>query len=142
MKTYKPTLLYFIKIFGLIVFVLFSIFIISLFFDIIAYFLKSSWYELAVIILVNILFLVGSYFTIISNNPIIKFRDTYVIIGNQDIKYAEIEDFFSSKGGSEPYIMTSGGSRIDLQLSWFRKKDRIEIENTLKEKITALKKPS
>ena len=31
-------------------------------------------------------------------------------------------------------------NRIDIQLSWFRKKDRIEIQNIIEEKIEPLKK--
>ncbi|MDY8136942.1 hypothetical protein [Aquimarina sp. 2201CG5-10] len=142
MKTYKPSLLYLIKIFGLLVFASFSVLIFNLFFDVIGYFLKSSLFELIILIVVIILFVITSYFSILSNNPIIKFSDTHIIASNQEIAYDQIRDFFPSKGGSEPYIITSEGIRVDLQLSWFRKKDRIEIEDTLLKKIESSQTPS
>lgn len=135
-KTYTPNILYLIKIFGLIVSVVFSIVIISIFFDIIGYFIQSSWFELAIIIIALILLLIGSYFAILSNNPIIKFQDHYMTIGSLNVEYDQITGFFPSKGGSEPFILTSSGNRIDIQLSWFSKKDRVEIVNTIKENIT------
>ncbi|MDH7447536.1 hypothetical protein [Aquimarina sp. 2201CG14-23] len=137
MKQYRPTLLYFIKIFGLIILALFSVFIISLFFDIIAYFVQSSLFE-KLLFAILILVCIGVSFMIIrSNNPSIRLGQDTMIIGQEEISYHRIENFYPSKGGSEPYILTKDGRRIDLEISWFRKKDRVTIEQVILERINS-----
>lgn len=132
---YKPTVLYLIKILGLIVFVVAAAVMIGIFFDVPNFLFKSQWYERAILFFCVIMILLGSYFTIVANNPTIICTDSTIHIGVIELSYDEIDSFFESKGGSEPYVLTKDQERIDLQLSWFTKKDQIEITTILKEKI-------
>lgn len=134
-KVYKPTILYIIKIFGLIVFLAFTLGVISIFFDLFNYFLHSSVFELSIMIIAGALLVIGSYFIVISNNPIIKLEDKRMTIGHYTIDFENIKTFSGSKGGSEPFLITKDNDRIDLQLSWFSKKDQDEIAQLLQEKI-------
>ncbi|MBW1298448.1 hypothetical protein [Aquimarina litoralis] len=135
MKTYRATILYAIKIFGLIVCAGFAVFIISLFINIVSFFIESSFFEKIVISILFILFVIAAFQIIRSNNPSISFDENHMLIGRHEILYSEIENFHPAKGGSEPYITTKSGGKIDLEISWFRKRDRIAIEKTLSEKI-------
>ncbi|WP_299433040.1 hypothetical protein [uncultured Aquimarina sp.] len=135
MKQYRPTLLYSIKIFGLVVGAGFSVFIFSLFLDIVSFFVESSLFEKIIFILLIIVFIGAAFLIIRSNNPSISFNKDYMTIGRQEIAYDFIENLYPAKGGSEPYIITTDGEKIDLEISWFRKKDRIEIEKIILEKI-------
>ena len=135
MKQYRPTLVYIIKIFGLIIGAAFSIFIISLFINIISFFVESSLFEKIILILLTALFITAIFLIIRSNNPSISFKNDSLLIGRQEISFDQIEKFHPSKGGSEPYIVTKDGLKIDIETSWFRKKDRLEIEQIIVEKI-------
>ncbi|MHA7055635.1 hypothetical protein ACWGOQ_0000330 [Aquimarina sp. M1] len=135
MKQYRPTSLYVIKIFGLVVGAAFCIFIISLFIDIITFFVESSFFEKVTFIILMTLFIIAAFLIIRSNNPMISFDNDYIYIGRQKVRYNQVKKFFPAKGGSEPYIITKDGHKIDLETSWFRKKDRIEIERTILEKV-------
>ncbi len=135
MKHYRPTWLYIIKLFGLIVLAAMSIFIFSIFFDIVGYFVKSSLFEKIIAIVLNIVLVIAAYFIIKANNLKVKIGEDTMIIGHQTVPYDQIEYFFPAKGGSEPYIITKEGIKIDLEISWFSKKDRIEIKNSILEKI-------
>lgn len=135
MKTYHASILYAIKIFGLIVCAGFAVFIISLFINIVSFFIESSLFEKIVVGILGTSFLIAAFLIIRSNNPSISFHQKYMRIGRQEIPYEIIASFHSAKGGSEPYLLTKQGNKIDLEISWFRKKDRLEIEKTLIEKI-------
>ena len=135
MIRYRPTLLYVIKIFGLIICAAFSIFIISVFIDIVTFFVKSSFFEKISGIFLLLVLLIAAIRIIRSNNPSISFANDYMIVGYQEVKYDDIKKFYPSKGGSEPYIITKDNHKIDLEISWFRKKDRLEIEKGIAEKM-------
>jgi len=140
MKQYRPTLLYIIKIFGLIVGAGFSIFILSLFLDIVSFFVESSFFEKIIFILLIVVYIGAAFLIIRSNNPSISFNTDYMTIGRQEIAYDAIENLYPARGGSEPYIITTDGDKIDLETSWFKKKDRIEIEEIISEKIQSFTK--
>lgn len=135
MKTYNATILYVIKIFGLIICAGFAVFIMSLFINIVSFFIESSLFEKVIASILTFLFVIAAFLIIRSNNPSISFNEKYMRIGRQEIPYEIIASFHSAKGGSEPYLLTKKGNKIDLEISWFRKKDRLEIEKTLLEKI-------
>ncbi|SEM05593.1 hypothetical protein SAMN04487910_3994 [Aquimarina amphilecti] len=140
MKQYRPTLLYAIKIFGLIVCAGFGIFIISIFLNIVSLFVASSFFEKVIVILLIILFVISAFLIIRSNNPAIVTYEDYIRIGRQDVPYNTIQNFYIAKGGSEPYVVTKDGEKIDLEISWLSKKDRIEIEKVILENIESLTK--
>ncbi|WP_299258475.1 hypothetical protein [uncultured Aquimarina sp.] len=142
MKQYRPTFLYAIKIFGLVVGAGFSIFIISIFLDIVTFFVESSFFEKAIFTLLIVAFVFAAFLIIRSNRPTISFYNDYMIIGRQEVTYDIIKNFYPAKGGSEPYIVTKDEYKIDLEISWFRKKDRAEIEKIILEKIQPLTKQS
>ncbi|WP_378180662.1 hypothetical protein [Aquimarina sp. SS2-1] len=135
MKKYRPTLLYIVKIFGLIIGAAVAVFIVSLFLDVISFLVQSSIFEKSVAIFLIFLLVVAAFLIIRSNNPAISLDDNYIIIGRQQIQYDQIKAFYAAKGGSEPYIIINDGTKIDLEISWFSKKDRSEIEKTILEKI-------
>ncbi|AXT57638.1 hypothetical protein D1815_18465 [Aquimarina sp. AD1] len=140
MKQYRPTLLYAIKIFGLIVCAGFGVFIISVFLNIVSFFIASSIFEKIITVVLIALFIISAFLIIRSNNPGITTYEDYINIGNQDIPYNLIQSFYPAKGGSEPYVITTDGEKIDLEISWLSKKDRIEIEKTILENIKPLTK--
>ncbi len=142
MKQYRPTIFYIIKIFGLVVGAAFSIFICSLFLDIVSFFVESSFFEQLILVLLILAFVVAAFLIIRSNNPTISFATKHMIIGKLEVPYDQIENFYPAKGGSEPYVITKDGDKIDLEISWFRKKDREEIERIILEKTQLFTKRS
>ena len=75
------------------------------------------------------------YVIIISNKPVVRFENEALIYRYKKISFSDIADFQKSKGGSEPYIITHEGKRIDLELSWLKKQDREEIEHFLQSQL-------
>lgn len=45
--------------------------------------------------------------------------------------FSEIKSYHKGRGGSEPYVITHDGKQLDLELSWFSKRDREEIESII-----------
>ncbi|MFD2563745.1 hypothetical protein [Aquimarina rubra] len=140
MKKYRPTLLYIIKIFGLVVGAAFCVFIISLFTNIISFFVESSFFEKVIFILLIAVLVLAAFQIIRSNNPTIILDNNHMMIGRQKLNYDQIKKFYPAKGGSEPYLVTKAGHKIDLEISWFGKNDRAEIENIILEKVQSLTK--
>ncbi|MEW7289119.1 hypothetical protein [Aquimarina sp. 2304DJ70-9] len=130
MKTFKPTSLYIIKILGLIIGTSISIFGIT-------FFIGISIMASLLILLIVLIFI---YTILKSNKPAIQLSNTNININEVNIEYDQIESFHSSKGASEPYIISKSGEKIDLELSWFKKKDQAEIESMILEKIKSLNK--
>jgi len=117
-----------------------SVFILGIFFDILGYFMRSSLFEQILWGILIFILIIAAYLIIKANNPVIKLGEEDMVIGHQMIPYDQVESYFPSKGGSEPYIITKEGTKMDLEISWFSKKDRIEIKNTILEKIKTVKK--
>ena len=63
-----------------------------------------------------------------SKKPGFIFNDNGFKYKRKDIKYSEIKSFIPAQGGSEPEIVFKDNSTYVLELSWFLKKDRQEIE--------------
>jgi len=49
--------------------------------------------------------------------------------------FSELKSYHKSKGGSEPYVISHDGKQFDIELSWFSKKDRKEIESFIIQQI-------
>ncbi len=45
--------------------------------------------------------------------------------------FSEIKSYHKGRGGSEPYVITHDGKQLDIELSWFSKRDREEIESII-----------
>ncbi|MGH1386009.1 hypothetical protein [Kordia sp.] len=49
--------------------------------------------------------------------------------------FSDLKSYHPSKGGSEPYVISHDGKQFDIELSWFSKKDRQEIESFIIKQI-------
>lgn len=49
--------------------------------------------------------------------------------------FSEIKSYHKGKGGSEPFIISHEGKQYDIELSWFSKRDRKEIEAFITERV-------
>lgn len=136
-KSYKPTQLYFLKTIGLttatIAAFVFFYFFYSLF--------TISLPKIAIIV-INILFgiflLIALLFivlNILKGKPTLHLAEDYIKIKYKKIPFEEIKAYRKSKGGSEPEIVTTDNKTYILELSWFTKKDKAEIEAYLISKI-------
>ncbi len=76
------------------------------------------------------------YIVIASNKPVISFKEDYFWYRYKKILFSNIQSFHIARGGSEPYIITKEGNRIDLELSWLKKQDRKEIEETIQSQVS------
>lgn len=134
MKIYKPTLLYLFKIVGLLLSTILLICIFGFFYKV-SEVIIVLWQGNEIISLcIGIVFIVIFFFSN-TTNPAIIIEKEHLKINNQYVRFDQIKAFFNAKGGSEPYIITKKGKKIDIELSWFRKKDRIEIKNIIRGKI-------
>ena len=137
-KSYKPTQLYYLKTIGLVVATL-AAFVFFYFF----YSLFTLSLPKAAIIIINIffgLFLIIALLFIVLNilkgKPTLVLTDAYIKIKYKKILFENIKAYRRAKGGSEPEIVTKDNTNHILELSWFTKKDRVEIETYLRSKIS------
>lgn len=91
------------------------------------------------IYVVNIVFalftLVFLFMLITSKKPGFVFNDNGFKYKRKKVEYASIKKFIKAKGGSEPEIIFHDDNSLVLELSWFLKKDREEIENIIASNI-------
>lgn len=52
--------------------------------------------------------------------------------------FSQIKSYHKGRGGSEPYVITHDGKQLDIELSWFSKRDREEIESIILRKLEAV----
>ncbi|WP_299674783.1 hypothetical protein [uncultured Dokdonia sp.] len=52
-----------------------------------------------------------------------------------DFLYPYIKLYEISRGGSEPYLILINGKRVDLNISWLKKSEQLEIEAYLQNRI-------
>ncbi|GAA4276701.1 hypothetical protein [Aquimarina mytili] len=130
MKTFKPTVLYIIKALGSLIGISISVFVLNFFVNI----------STTTTLLLVFIALVFSYISFRYSKPTIQLCDSTITINELITEYEQIENYFPSKGGSEPYIVTKNGEKIDLELSWLKKKDQTEIESMILKKIKPLNK--
>lgn len=76
---------------------------------------------------------------LLRNKPKFVLSETKIKTNRFSLQYKNIKGYYPSKGASEPYLMTVDGKRYDLELSWFSKKDRLNIVETIKANIEATK---
>ncbi|WP_299216627.1 hypothetical protein [uncultured Dokdonia sp.] len=90
-------------------------------------FLKSYWIGIQ-----DILFnKEGVYFVLGISEEGIKTK-------NGDYLFSEIKNYEISRGGSEPFLLLKTGRRIDLNISWLKKDEQLEIDRHLQERINDL----
>lgn len=68
--------------------------------------------------------------------PGFEFHDTGFKYKRKQFNYNDIKSFNPAQGGSEPEIVFHDNTTYVLELSWFVKKDRVEIEHIIASNIT------
>ncbi|NQY28571.1 MAG: hypothetical protein HRT69_03765 [Flavobacteriaceae bacterium] len=129
-KEFKATYLYIIKAIMVFAAVITS-FLVFNFIMMILNALIPTWlfYTLNVIFaLFTLLFL---FLQLTSKKPGFIFHDDGFKYKRKNIQYIEIKRFIPAKGGSEPEIVFHDNNTYVLELSWFLKKDRQEIEQII-----------
>ncbi|MFK7747438.1 MAG: hypothetical protein AB8B65_03535 [Kordia sp.] len=75
---------------------------------------------------------------LLRGKPQISINETTIRTNRFKKKFDELETYHPSKGGSEPFMVSKQGKQYDLELSWFSKKDRKEIEAFIKERVKSI----
>jgi len=131
-KIYKATNFYYFKIAITILLIALACLVYIFFFAVLGLGFIINAIVGTIFILIS-LFII--YIVIISNKPVITIRKETLTYRYKQLSFNEIETFHVSKGGSEPYIITKEGKRIDLELSWLKKQDQLEIEKSIQERL-------
>ena len=129
-KEFKATYLYIIKAIMVFAAVITS-FLVFNFIMMILNALIPTWlfYTLNVVfILFTLLFL---FLQLTSKKPGFIFHDDGFKYKRKNIQYTEIKRFIPAQGGSEPEVVFHDNNTYVLELSWFLKKDRQEIEQII-----------
>lgn len=128
-KVYKATNFYYFKMILLIVIILL---ISNMYIFIFSTFLNLGYVvDMIIAIIFGLISLFAIYIVIISNKPVVSIEQNTLKYRYHKFLFSEIDSFHPSRGGSEPYIITKEGKRIDMELSWLRKQDRQEIEEII-----------
>jgi hypothetical protein len=140
-KRYYSQLAYFVKAILVIVVIGVTFYIITAFSDAIA-----EWFSIKLRKnLVVIEYVIIGFFGLIAfvSIALILLRGKpQVTINNKTLRtnrfkkdFSDIKLYQKGKGGSEPYIISHEGKQYDIELSWFSKKDRAEIETLIEQQI-------
>lgn len=74
----------------------------------------------------------SAFFTRASiGNFVIGISDKSIVTRHAAYSISEISSFNIARGGSEPYLILKNGKRIDLEISWLNKNDRVEVERRI-----------
>ena len=85
--------------------------------------MEYSLNALAGIILGAAILLVG-----VRGKPQITINATTLRTNRFKRDFSELKSYHTGRGGSEPYVISHDGKQLDIELSWFSKRDRKEIE--------------
>lgn len=131
-KTYKATYLYIIKAVMLFMAMItaflafnFGLMLLNL----------SPWVFYAVNIVLSLFVLLFLFMQLTAKAPMLTFDNDGFKYKRKNFSFSEIKQFKNASGGSEPELVLQDGTEVPLELSWFLKKDRKEIEALLEEKI-------
>ncbi len=91
--------------------------------------------EYVVNIVFGIISLLFILLILLRGKPQIAINETMIRTNRFKKEFDELASYHPSKGGSEPYVISNEGKQYDIELSWFSKKDRQEIEAFLSERI-------
>ncbi|WP_046758203.1 hypothetical protein [Kordia jejudonensis] len=84
---------------------------------------------------VGIILLLAILLVIVRGKPQVTINATTLRTNRFKRDFSEIKSYHKGKGGSEPYIISNDGKQLDIELSWFSKKDRTEIESLIIQQI-------
>lgn len=82
--------------------------------------------------LISVLFIL---IIILRGKPQITINDKTLRTNRFKRDFSELKSYHKEKGGSEPYVISHDGKQFDIELSWFSKKDREEIETLIQRQI-------
>ncbi|EDP97266.1 hypothetical protein U8527_02925 [Kordia algicida OT-1] len=74
---------------------------------------------------------------LLRGKPQISINDTTLRTNRFKRDFSELKSYHKGRGGSEPYVISHDGKQFDIELSWFSKKDRNEIEAFIINQIKA-----
>lgn len=72
---------------------------------------------------------------ILRKKPKIVITEEMIKTNRFSIRFASIASYNRGRGGSEAYFLTKSNKRKDLELSWFTKADREEIETYIEKTV-------
>jgi hypothetical protein len=129
-KVFKATYLYIIKAVMLFAAVITGFLILN-FIIMLLNFIIPIWLIYVLNVVFALFILLFLFMQLTSKKPGFIFNENGFKYKRKEIKYSEIKSFIPAQGGSEPEIVFNDNSTYVLELSWFLKKDRQEIENTI-----------
>ena len=86
---------------------------------------------------VGIILLLAILLVIVRGKPQVTINDKTLRTNRFKKDFSELKSYHKGKGGSEPYVISNDGEQYDIELSWFSKKDRNEIEKIILRQIEA-----
>ncbi len=129
-KEYKATYSYILKSIMLFAAVITGFLILN-FIIMLLNFIIPIWLMYVLNVVFALFILLFLFMQLTSKKPGFIFNENGFKYKRKEIKYSEIKRFIPAQGGSEPEIVFNDNSTYVLELSWFLKKDRQEIENTI-----------
>ncbi|WP_420571633.1 hypothetical protein [Kordia sp.] len=77
-------------------------------------------------------------YIVLTGKPHITISDTTLRTNRFKKDFVELKSYHPGRGGSEPYLISHDEKQYDLELSWFSKRDRKEIEALIQERVTTI----
>lgn len=133
-KEFKATYLYIIKAIMLFAAVITSFLVFNFLMMLLQAFIPIWLFYIinGVFVLFLLIFL---FMQLTSKKPGFEFNDDGFKYKRKHFKYNEIKRFSPAQGGSEPEIVFLDDTTYVIELSWFVKKDRQEIEHIIASNI-------
>jgi hypothetical protein len=133
-KEFKATYLYIIKAIMLFAAVITSFLVFNFLMMLLQAFIPIWLFYIinGVFVLFLLIFL---FMQLTSKKPSFEFNDDGFKYKRKYFKYDEIKHFSPTQGGSEPEIVFLDDTTYVIELSWFVKKDRQEIEHIIASNI-------
>jgi len=129
-KEFKATSLYIIKAVMLFAAVITSFLVFNFIMMLLNAFIPVWLFYIlnVVFVLFTLLFL---FMQLTAKKPGFVFHEDGFKYKRKNIQYTEIKSFTPTQGGSEPEVVFHDNNTHVLELSWFSKKDRQEIEHII-----------
>lgn len=133
-KTYKATYLYAIKASAMFA-AMVTAFLAFNFGMMMLNAMIPFWIFLVVNIILSLFTIIFLFMQLTAKSPMFIFNETGFTYKRKTVEFTEIAKFKAASGGSEPELVFKDGKEYPLELSWFLKKDRKEIEAILEKRI-------
>jgi hypothetical protein len=91
--------------------------------------------EYVINISVGIICLLTILLIILRGKPNVIITETSIKTNRFKKNFDELKSYHPGKGGSEPFVISKDGKQYDIELSWFSKRDRQEIEAFIKDRV-------